>query len=73
MPTYTTNKLTSVSADAVQIKCPYCECEGFYTIKDQRSPFVVLCEADYHGCDRYFVASVRFSAIVTTAGIVEDE
>lgn len=74
MATYTTNQLTNVRADAVQIKCPYCGNEGFYTIKEKYGPFVVLCDSeDGTGCGRYFVIMVKFSAIVTTMAIADTE
>lgn len=71
MATYTTNQLTNVRADAVQIKCPYCGHEGFYTIKEKYGPSLVLCDSE--GCDRYFVIMVKFSAIVTTMAIADTE
>ena len=72
MATYQTNQLTNVRADAVQIKCPYCGHEGFYSIKERYGPFVVLCDSEEGpGCDRYFVAKVSFTANVTTMSIVD--
>ena len=74
MATYTASQVNNAKADAVQVKCPYCGHEGFYTVKERYGPFVILCDTeDGPGCDRYFVVKVKFQAIVTTMAITDTE
>lgn len=72
MARYETGMLTNAHADDVRIRCPYCGTDGYYSITDSR-PFVVLCDIESGGCDKYFAAKVRMFAIVTTMAIVDDE
>ena len=74
MATYTTNQINNTRADAVQVKCPYCGHEGFFTVQERFRPFVILCDTeDGQGCDRYFAVKVKFQAIVTTMAITDIE
>lgn len=73
MARYETRMLTNAFADAVQIRCPYCGTDGYYSITSMDSPFVVLCDIESGGCDKYFAAKVKLTATVTTMAIIDDE
>jgi hypothetical protein len=60
--------------NTVSVKCPMCGFENkldkmaqdWYRIKDG-DPFVMTCDSENGGCDRFFVARVTLSHNVTTA------
>ena len=56
----------------VRIVCPYCGNEAVYFVKEGKQ--IILCDIeDTPGCDRYFVADMRFVPKVKLYAMVEQE
>lgn len=58
----------SANKKSVEIKCPYPDCRHPNTVwatLDSIRPAVILCEPETGGCDRYFVAKVKWRPVVT--------
>jgi DNA-directed RNA polymerase subunit RPC12/RpoP len=59
--------------EMVKMTCPYCGNTRFYKMKDQSHlPHVYFCYPEEGGCDRYFVASVKFTPQVKVSKIEGD-